>query len=250
MSLPPAKSFPPHLDGQLEREARVKTQTAVAPLFFANTSPSRRLDYFETELQSALGEAMSAQNVRGLQFPRTTAAMGEADLVVAGLVEQDQDAWQKVADIYVWGQYEEVNPNDFSFQETPVNFTLNFWDAKGEAQLISETVKVSELPQLKKRLVEKILAAANPHQTNRLRASAASGGPAASAPRQRRSPDAQTLRRNRAGPATIRLRSPPAGHGTFFRPGILSHPSGMAGQPMGDGAAFVPARDGANPQLR
>jgi hypothetical protein len=151
------------LQRAIARHARVKTQTAVAPLFFANTSTSRRLDYFETELQAALNDALTANDVRALQFPRTTAAMDEADLGVAGLVEQDQGAWRTVADIYVWGQYEEVNPNSFSFEETPVNFTLNFWDGSGEAQSISETAKVSELPQLKKRLVEKILVVAKSH---------------------------------------------------------------------------------------
>ena len=48
-----------------------------------------RLDYFESELQSTLASAMPTNNVRVLQFPRAATAVGEAELVLAGLVEQD-----------------------------------------------------------------------------------------------------------------------------------------------------------------
>ena len=144
----------------LERSAQIKTQTVIAPLFFANTSNSRRLDYFEPELQSALNESMSNHNLCVLQFPRAVAAANEAELVLAGLVGQDLAAWQKVADVYVWGQYEEVRPNDFTFEETPVIFTLNLWDGSSEIRTVSETVKPSELPHLKERLVQQVLAAA------------------------------------------------------------------------------------------
>ena len=144
----------------LESQSRMKNQTMIAPLFFANTSSSRRLDYLETELQSALAETVARGGARVLQFPRANIAAGEAELVVAGLVEQDPIAWQKVADIYVWGRYEEAKTEGLAFEQTPVTFTLNLWDGSDEMQTVTETAKVSELPQLKERLVKRVLAAA------------------------------------------------------------------------------------------
>ena len=140
------------------RFLQVKAQRVIAPLFFANTSDSHRLDFFEDELQSALGTAAAARgNVRVLQFPRAATAADEAGLVMAGLVEQDPAAWQKVADVYVWGQYEEAKADGLAFEQTPVTFTLSLWDGSDEVQTLTETVKVSELPQLKERLIKRML---------------------------------------------------------------------------------------------
>lgn len=143
-----------------QKSAQIKKQIIIAPLFFANTSRSRRLDFFENELQTAISNTMSSHNLHVLRFPRAKAAAGESELVLAGLVEQDPAAWQKVADIYVWGRYEEVKPGQFTFQDTPVRFTLSIWDGSAEIKTITQTAKVSELPQLKERLVEQILRAA------------------------------------------------------------------------------------------
>ncbi len=144
----------------LEHWPRVQSQTALAPLFFANTSSNRRLDYFETELQSALAENAARAGVRVLQFPRSKTAAGEAELVAAGLVEQDPVAWQKVADIYVWGQYEEGKSDGLAFEQTPVIFTLNLWDGSRSVQTVTETMKVSEWPQFKEHLLKRMLEAA------------------------------------------------------------------------------------------
>ncbi len=109
-------------------------------------------------MQSALTNAAFTQGgIRILQFPRAQAATGEAELVLAGLVEQDPIAWQKVADVYVWGRYEEANVNNVAFEQTPVTFTWNLWDGGDEVQTAAETVKVLELPQLKARIVKQIL---------------------------------------------------------------------------------------------
>jgi len=154
------KGFRTIIKQALASQSRVKNQTIIAPLFFANTSSSRRLDYLETELQSALVEAAAREGARVLQFPRANMAVEEAELVVAGLVEQDPTAWQKMADVYVWGQYEEAKADGLAFEQTPVTFTLNLWDGSDEVQTLTETVKVSELPQLKERLIKRMLDAA------------------------------------------------------------------------------------------
>ena len=140
------------------RAESVSAQASIAPLFFSNTSGSHRLDFLEGDVQSALVEAAAARGgIRILQFPRAQAAAGEAELVVAGLVEQDPIAWQKVADVYIWGRYEEAKADGVAFEQTPVTFTWNLWDGGDEVQTTTETVKVSELPQLKTRIANRVL---------------------------------------------------------------------------------------------
>jgi len=140
------------------RLQQAQIQISVAPLFFANTSGNHRLDYLEGEMHSGLTKAATARNgVRILQFPRAQMAAREGGLVLAGLVEQDPIAWQKVADVYVWARYEETKADGVAFEQIPVTFTLNLWDGGDQVQTTTETMKVSELPQLKARIIKRIL---------------------------------------------------------------------------------------------
>ena len=140
------------------RAESAAAQVSIAPLFFSNTSGNHRLDVLEGDVQSALVEAAATRSgIRILQFPRAQTAAGEAELVLAGLVEQDPIAWQKVADVYVWARYEETKVDGVAFEQTPVTFTLYLWDGGDEVQTTTETVKVSGLPQLKERIVKRVL---------------------------------------------------------------------------------------------
>ena len=132
----------------------------IAPLFFANTDTARRLDFFESDLFEAIGMAADTNNVRVLRFPRASAARGEVELAMRGLSASDPAAWQRVADVYVWGRYEEKPVQDQAFEETPVTFTLTIWNGTSEPQTTEEIVKVKELAQLRERVVKKIITAA------------------------------------------------------------------------------------------
>ncbi len=147
------------LSKQALEEARkkleqVRNKLVVAPLFFSNSDASRRLDYFEGELLAAFQEtAAASQSARVIRFPKASESSDEADLVVGGLVEADANAWQKVADLFVWGDFaEDKVGNDVSFEQTPVKATMNIWDGHGEIQTFAETGTVAQLKGLKQKL--------------------------------------------------------------------------------------------------
>lgn len=155
-------------DGLREARRKLKeleSQTVVAPLFFSNTDKSRRLDYLGHELQTEMVSALTTTRVaRAIQFPRAQESIEEAELILCRLVECDLDAWQKVADIYVWGQYEEAAVTNTPFEQTPVLFTLNLWNGQGEIQTFRETNTVADLNLMKQRLIAKITTAARDYR--------------------------------------------------------------------------------------
>ena len=67
--------------------------------------------------------------------------MDEASLLLSGFVDSDTNAWEKVADQYLWGTYSTKNNKHFDRQtlnwitQTSVNIALNIWDGKTEPQL-------------------------------------------------------------------------------------------------------------------
>lgn len=138
--------------------AAIKKKKVVAPLFFRNVDPSPRLNFLEPELQDALQQAMAkSPRIRITRFPRATEALGENELVLLGLTETNVDAWQKVADLYVWGSYHEVKSEGLAFEKVPVEFTLCLWDGAGQPTTICEKSTVAQMASLKERLVRKIL---------------------------------------------------------------------------------------------
>jgi ankyrin repeat protein len=104
----------------------------LAPLFFRNTGTSDRLGFLEAQLQEALVRAATpTSGLRALQFPRTDEAGGESSLVLAGLTDTDPDAWQKVADLYVWGSFREETADGAVFEDVPVSIALQVSNGTG-----------------------------------------------------------------------------------------------------------------------
>ena len=99
------------------RRERVRAQNKIAPLFFGNVGHSSQLDFFEGDLLEAFQKAASsATNVHVLQLPRAREATEEAELIIGGLVEADLEAWQHVADVYVWGSFAERGAANLPFR--------------------------------------------------------------------------------------------------------------------------------------
>ena len=138
--------------------ARTPSQTVLAPLFFCNTDPSPRLNSFGSDLMSALAQAATrTPDVRVLNFPAADVARGEADLVVRGLAESDADAWQHVADLYVWGSYRELPGSETAFAQTPVELELTLWDGASPPLRLREKTVVAQLPALAGRLADQCM---------------------------------------------------------------------------------------------
>lgn len=116
--------------GKLEQ---IKNLQVLAPLYFRNTSMSDRLGFLEERLQAALARASaSAAGLRVLRFPRTGEAGEESSLVLAGLTDTDPDAWQKVADVYVWGSFKEEPVDGAAFENVPVTIVLQVSNGTSE----------------------------------------------------------------------------------------------------------------------
>ena len=145
-----------------QKLARANGQKIVAPLFFRNTDPSPRLNHFESDLSDTFARSADAtRDVGVLRFPQADAARGEAELAVRGLAESDAGAWQRVADLYVWGSYHELPaPAGAGFAQTPVEIELTLWDGSALPCQWTERATVAELPALARRLADRAIDAA------------------------------------------------------------------------------------------
>ncbi len=109
-----------------------RTMRVIAPLCFRNTGPTGRLDFLEPRLTEAITAAATAAGGRRvLRFSRTSDAGEEAELVFAGLTDSDPDAWQRVADHFVWGRFFEGESEGVAFNDVPVTIAVQVWSGAG-----------------------------------------------------------------------------------------------------------------------
>lgn len=128
---------------------RTRGQKTVAPLFFqvpsfpgAGMPGDESLAVIPREFLAGLDELSARHGFRVLRFPRLAAAAPEADLVLSGLVETDLDAWQKLADIYLWGEARWLPTFRPNLPPLPprLELTLRLWNGHGKPQEWRETV--------------------------------------------------------------------------------------------------------------
>ncbi|MBK9989372.1 MAG: ankyrin repeat domain-containing protein [Verrucomicrobia bacterium] len=104
----------------------------IAPLYFKNIGPSDRLSFVEAKLGTALTkESTPTSGCRLLRFLRTGAASEESELVLSGLTDTDPDAWQRVADVYIWGTFQEQGRDGLEFEDVPVIISIQVWNGTG-----------------------------------------------------------------------------------------------------------------------
>jgi hypothetical protein len=147
-------------DAEAQRE-RLQTQVKIAPLFFGNTGKSSRMDFLESDIINGFQTSVSTMtNLHVLRLPRAREATGEAELIIGGLVENDPDAWQHVADVYIWGSYAEEEAPGLPFEKVPVDATWYVWDGQTDPQTYSETVLEGDLPKLVAKITQSGIKAA------------------------------------------------------------------------------------------
>jgi ankyrin repeat protein len=130
----------------------------VAPLFFRNLSDTSRLDYLEKDIVNtfqAKGRNNSTFEVLSFLHPRETTS--ETELVFLGLIDQDKTAWQRVADVYVWGSYKEEKAPGVNFGQVPVTVSLSAFDGSNDLMELSEKTVVAQLPKTMDNLVGRLL---------------------------------------------------------------------------------------------
>lgn len=142
-------------------EARVRLaatagQKVIAPLFIANRSAyTARLDLRAARLIDVFQAAAAGSKLRVLNLQGVTDAQQEAEIAISGLAQAEDDAWQTVADNYLWGWIEETGPITTPFAKMPVKITFEL--ATGE-KFTTETT-VPEIEVAAKKLAAEVLAA-------------------------------------------------------------------------------------------
>jgi len=138
------------LAAALSAAAKTKDRTdnpvVFAPLFFRNiSSTGDRADFLEEEILAAFQQSEKAGS-HILRFPGITKASEERDLAIVGLVDKDHAAWQKVADVYVWGSFEEIGATDLPFGEVTIRMSLTTWDGIGATKTESREFRLNDAP--------------------------------------------------------------------------------------------------------
>ncbi|MEO1235451.1 MAG: hypothetical protein AAFX76_01545 [Planctomycetota bacterium] len=112
--------------------AASRRQTTLAPMFFENrTEVGQRLDGFEATLIERLAERCDGQpGVRTLRFPDAAVAADEHRLLLAGLAEGDPGAPRRLADVYLWGHFEEFDWQGVEFERVPVRLSVTAWNGR------------------------------------------------------------------------------------------------------------------------
>jgi hypothetical protein len=110
---------------------------------FMDEGIKNTLAAFRDAFPSAFQRVMPADGQLGLiRFPRANRAVTEAELVLDGLVQSDPDAWQKVADYYVWAKISLTNipaggPRPWEKKQM-LRFEVNVWDARSQPARLQE----------------------------------------------------------------------------------------------------------------
>ena len=131
----------------------------LAPVFFANSGASPRLDPWEETWNGALQkEADALKGVKLLRFPGLTQAKQEQKLALLGLTSADPSAWQHAADGYLWGSYHEVPvQKTVAFEDTEVEAELFLQLGPGEPTRIVRQFTVKDFPEASLALAREVV---------------------------------------------------------------------------------------------
>lgn len=156
----------PRIEKQLEyliasaKQERIlaEKQKLIAPLFFRNTTAtSARTDFIESDLLAAF-RAENSSTRRILSFSSADQAAEETMLLLSGLAEASPEAWKKVADYYIWGDYSETDAEGKPFPEVTIEFRGNVWNGVTAPAQFAFVCAVKDLPAKLPEEVRKLLA--------------------------------------------------------------------------------------------
>jgi hypothetical protein len=139
-------------------------QDKVAFLFLARTGSESDSGDREATLRSSLAGASAAGQFHLIQFRRAGEAMDEAGLVLSGLAEFDENAWEKVADHFVWGTYETHRSTSSTEgiggvrTDLRLEARLTVWDGRSQPEILTVTVTNETSPEtVAKRLMQAVI---------------------------------------------------------------------------------------------
>jgi hypothetical protein len=130
-----------------EAAKTAQKQTRVALFSFSPTVFNPNFAMSAGDLAQAFeASSVSGKPIHLIHFQRAGESIDEASLVLGGLAETDPDAWEKVADAYLWGTYQGGNNMRFDQQtrrfltEPYVKIMLHVWDGKDEPRVVNLTI--------------------------------------------------------------------------------------------------------------
>lgn len=132
----------------------------LAPLFFKNIGQRDRIQFFETEIFNALyKKTEETDGLHANRFSRKKQSTAETELAILGLTSESNDFSNKIADYYLWGEFEEKpSGQGTSFENTPIVLHFLLWDGLNAPQKLSWSGTVgtreSGYQQLLKRIVQ------------------------------------------------------------------------------------------------
>lgn len=120
----------------------------IAPLFLGNLSGNDRLDYLAGKLHELVSAKIDPSKAHVLQYISQHHDQFDTLPGIASLASANPDAWQFVADCYIWGTIaESKTQQDTAAQDIPVTLTVFCWDGSGKPDAMTEKIPVSQLPE-------------------------------------------------------------------------------------------------------
>ncbi len=137
------------------RVAAQQGRRIVAPLYFKNTGAHSRVSFVEERLQAAIqAEAEKPDaTIYALRFPAAREASEEAELALLGLTNPGR--WAEVADLYVWGEFREIEA-EADFNRNPLEVSISVWNGIGEPETIGFRSTVGEAAALAAEIAARI----------------------------------------------------------------------------------------------
>jgi Ca2+-binding EF-hand superfamily protein len=134
------------------RQQQMADKILVAPLFLAEVSGngggfgfSKGNGELEQNFLEMLERAATTNDhVRLIRFPKAYRSTEESELVLDGLVEANQKAWQQAADLYIWGTYavkRKTTPGQRPDEKLEID--LHLWDGVSQPTVIQEAMPYS-----------------------------------------------------------------------------------------------------------
>ncbi len=122
-------------------------RAAVAPLFLKNTGLHPRLNRLEQDFFRAVADEADRRSARVLRFSRALEAYDEAGLMIVGLASAQSEDWLNVADLYIWGEFAEVETTleEAPFDEVEVDISLFVWNGVDPLREMRRRVRVPSL---------------------------------------------------------------------------------------------------------
>lgn len=151
---------PSLLRDALKRHGQLKKAPRVVPLFFTNRSPNDRLENYELDFKSIVKETLGSNDsqLEPLFFGGSEEAIEEQTLNWLGFTEEDRSGdWKNVADYFIWGEFSEVESDEFQAPgDVQVKATIQWLGRDETTGEVNGSFRIKDFKEGVARLVESL----------------------------------------------------------------------------------------------